>query len=300
MSSKYIFHNNLKLYNNSLSTKKKTLNQINNSIPHKKINYFDFNFKNILLSKEGNIFKNCNKLFNESNKINIYNSVVKSSKSNRILLRDSSILSKNDNSLKKIFLNNSNNKKNYNNDDYIKLNSLFTLPLLEKKMNKYDSFKTINFPKINLLTDFNSNKYNSRNSSKNKLRLNLFNQSLTLSKTKKIDKYDNLKSFMKLKYYEDINEKLEKKLKDDSFLDRGIKDKIIKMGKVGVFWKNVIEYCSPLLFEEKYKNMKNIILKQDEKINNKGNNEFNKVLYTTMLRTKLIHNKNRNINHFLD
>ena len=105
---------------------------------------------------------------------------------------------------------------------------------------------------------------------------------------------------MKLKYYEDINEKLEKKLKDDSFLDRGIKDKIIKMGKVGVFWKNVIEYCSPLLFEEKYKNMKNIILKQDEKINNKGNNEFNKVLYTTMLRTKLIHNKNRNINHFLD
>ena len=33
-------------------------------------------------------------------------------------------------------------------------------------------------------------------------------------------RYNNIHSFMKLKYYEDVNEKYEK-LRDDSFIDRG-------------------------------------------------------------------------------
>ena len=98
---------------------------------------------------------------------------------------------------------------------------------------------------------------------------------------------------MKFKYYDDIHEKLEKKLKDESFLDRGVKDKIIKIGKFGVFWRNVIEYCSPLVFTEKYKNIKKHYIKnsysQDVKSLNGNNRVINKILYTSILRTKLIH-----------
>ena len=188
-------------------------------------------------------------------------------------------------------------KKKFNKKDYIRLNSLFTLPSIGKEINRYNSIKSI-FSKNNkniLLTNSNSNIFGNK---KGKTK-DLINHSKSRLLINKDSKYDNLYSFMKLKYYEDVNERLEKKLRDDSFIDRGVKDKIIKMGKVGIFWKNVFEYCSPLLFEEKYKNMKKVrhnFNQDEEKYNNVNEIYDRKLLYTNMISIKNIHNKRNNRN----
>ena len=104
---------------------------------------------------------------------------------------------------------------------------------------------------------------------------------------------------MKNKYYEDIKEKLEKKLKDELFMDIGTRDKIINMRKVGIFWKNVCDYCNPLLYAEKYKNVKKNLKKSHSqsdniKRNNNNNNSknLNQKLYNNIILSKIIHNKN--------
>jgi hypothetical protein len=199
----------------------------------------------------------------------------------------------------------------HKNSQYIKLNSLFNLPPIGNTINRYNSFKSINNTNSNnkVEEDNNQVKYNQFRKKKKiknfhkKIRLNLFNNE-QLSKIKmrnrtekKLDdnKYDNLSNFMKLKYYEDVNEKMERKLRDDYFIDRGVKDKIINMGKVGIFWKNVFDYCSPLLYAEKYKNMKKYEKKDgDNSLNNSKNyKKFNQKLYTSILRAKLIHFKKK-------
>ena len=103
--------------------------------------------------------------------------------------------------------------------DYIELNSLYKLPPLEKKINPYNSPKTIHTSSHNyLITEINRSKKR-LNSLNNKQKLlikhnvnNLMNHSLKINKKEDIEndknnKYDNINSFMKLKYYEDVNEK---------------------------------------------------------------------------------------------
>ena len=292
MSLKFIFQNTLKTKNKSndsrfnISTKKKFYNEIKNDIPCK-FNTIGNNSLKILLPKEDNLYIKHNIFFKDISNIKSESSELNSSKSkNKIFNNYSTITNKTTPLNLKIYKNFSIQKrKKYNKSDYINLNSLFTLPIIEKKMNRYNSIKTI---------------FSRNNDKKNKIRLNLLNNlNISLTKLNKHCKYDNLSSFMKFKYYEDINEKLEKKLRDDSFLDRGVKDKIIKMGKVGVFWNNVIEYCSPLFFEEKYKNMKKIIndkCKPKEKNNYSAKKVFKNILYTSILRAKIIHNQSKNKN----
>jgi hypothetical protein len=285
MSLKYIFKNAIK------SNKYKYIKNELDLFPIKNTTYFNHsnfdiknnNYLNNLFSKENNSINN-NISINDSNSVKNKELDINLSKS---------IISKNNSSLinQPLPLNIKIIKKN-NKNEYVKLNSLFTLPIINKTISRYDSNKTIYSQKNLFLTDANKNII--RN--KSKLRLNLFNNNISMNRNNKDKKYNNLYSFMKLKYYEDINEKLEKKLRDDSFIDRGVKDKIIKMGKVGVFWKNVIEYCSPLLFEEKYKNVKKILnnnCSYDEKSKKKSNG-FDKILYTSVLRNKIIHYQNRN------
>lgn len=207
------------------------------------------------------------------------------------------------------------NNKYYINPNYIKLNSLFTLPTIAKKINPYNSLKTIDVSNKNnnhhFITEIKPNKQKSHSLCNKKIKLikndNKFdNKSMQIKKIElednKNDKHNNIISFMKFKYYEDVNEKMEKKLRDDSFIDRGVKDKIIKIGKFGVFWKNVMEYCSPLMYAEKYKNIKKEYLNKNslspkEQVKNKNNRIFDKVLYTNILSSKIIHNQSRNKNN---
>jgi hypothetical protein len=204
----------------------------------------------------------------------------------------------------------------HKNSQYIKLNSLFNLPPIGSTINRYNSFKRFNNSNSNRKfneseEDNNQIKYNQlrkKNKIRNyhkKIRLNLFNNE-QLSKIKmrnrtekKLEdsKFDNLSNFMKFKYYEDVNEKMERKLRDDYFIDRGVKDKIIDMGKIGIFWKNVLDYCSPLLYAEKYKNMQKYEKKDEENTLNNSQNykKYNQKLYTSILRAKLIHLKKNKI-----
>ena len=109
--------------------------------------------------------------------------------------------------------------------------------------------------------------------------------------------YSSIYNFMKFKFYEDVDEKLEKKLRDDLFIDKDIKDKIIDMEKIGVFWKNVFDYCNPKIYSEKfrYKNKyrKNSFISEDSiEIINKDKMP-NQKLYTNIVRSQIVHYKNK-------
>ena len=294
MSSKYIFKNTLK--QNKFKHPKKELNiNIKNSFLNYNLSKLRLNtiesHRYNLFTKELTPIKNALSLNDSNSKKDLE---INTNFSNSKLSKNYSLLM-----TQTIPLDLNSHKNTINKNDYIKLNTLFTLPTIDKKFIRYNSNRSIKIPKNIFLNNFINNKYKNDSNKNNKLRFNLFNQNISIAKSNNESKYNNLYSFMKLKYYEDVNERLEKKLRDESFIDRGVKDKLIKMGKVGIFWKNVIEYCSPLLFEEKYKNMKKIINNKknkfscDEKPINK-NNGFDRILYTSMLRSKIIHSQSRN------
>ena len=278
----------------------------------------------IILKEEKKLIKD-NRLMNYINFANIKRDNIYKNKDLSIKSRNSDNLMSNDSSLTKSLspkniqltriFSPHNKKERINKYDYIELNSLYKLPPLEKKINPYNSPKTINISSNNyLITEINRNKQK-RNSLNNKKKLsikhdinNLMNHSLKINKKEELEndktnKYDNINSFMKLKYYEDVNEKFEKKLRDDSFIDRGVKDKIIKIGKVGIFWRNVFEYCGSFIFAEKFRNIKKQFrknyLKREGEDNNisKYNKTPNKILYTNLLVNRLIHYQNKGINN---
>ena len=276
---------------------------------NKTIDIYNKNKNHVLLNQDSLLIKN-NGFLNYINKISAKKEkkhLLNRRNFDNLILSNESISS---NSLKRINISefispkriktNKNQSNYYNNHDYIKLNSLFSLPPLLKKTNPYN-YKSI----IESYPNPNRQKFNSLNNNK-KIVLNNINDKCFIIKDKldkeenEDHKYDNINSFMKFKYYEDVNEKFEKKLRDDSFVDRGVKDKIIKIGKVGIFWRNVFEYCGSFMFAEKFKNIKKQFkkkyLKQEgEGFNiNKYNKTPNKRLYTNLLVNKIIHYQNRN------
>ena len=302
----------------SRSRKKIILKPIKTNIPFSAKKFFtmETNSKEepLIVKEDDKIMKN-NNFINYLKNIKEFNSKNKYISLNYSKSNNSLISSNNkDKSPIKINISDKNSsihkEERHKNSQYIKLNSLFNLPPIGN-INRYNSFKSINNSNSNNEVDEDDNqiKYNQlRKKSKirnyhKKIRLNLFNNE-QLSKIKmrnrtekKLEdsKFDNLSNFMKFKYYEDINEKMERKLRDDYFIDRGVKDKIIDMGKIGIFWKNVLDYCSPLLYAEKYKNMQKYEKKDEENTlnNSKNYNKYNQKLYTSILRAKLIHFKKK-------
>jgi len=200
-------------------------------------------------------------------------------------------------------------KKYYKNPNYIKLNSLFSLPYIPYKINPllYNNSEKIidTSSNFNLLTEVNNNPKN--NSIKNQ-KLSLINLDNNSLRSKSFDLKDNGKiqekknkkmcssiyNFMKFKFYEDVDEKLEKKLRDESFIDKGLKEKIIDMEKIGVFWKNVFDYCNPKIYSEKYR-----YINKDRKNSYDSFENFNKdkvpnqKLYTNIVRSQIVHYKNK-------
>ena len=83
-------------------------------------------------------------------------------------------------------------------------------------------------------------------------------------------------------------------------MDIGTRDKIISMREVGIFWKNVCDYCNPLLYAEKFKNVNKKLKKShsqsenlNKNINNKNSKRLNQKLYNNIIRSQIIHNKNK-------
>lgn len=172
------------------------------------------------------------------------------------------------------------------NPNYIKLNSLFLYPKVSPKRNFPNKINYSNSIDVSNKKRFKNIKLNILNN--NNIKLNL----LKIQNKKENYQLYDIKNFMKMKYYEDTSAKMEKELKDDSFVDRGDKDKLIQIGKFHVFWKNVLDYCGGYIFTQRMKNLSLQNSSNDSKNKIKLKKIPNNRVYTSILRSKLIHYKN--------
>ena len=160
-------------------------------------------------------------------------------------------------------------------NNYLLLTSLYNLPKIKKStkfyknMNlssRYGDTNHTEQPKGNNITTINSKSIFNESSSlsSDKLRqnsLNLLyskNDSMTsnnnISIKKKKSWISSLSYLLKNKYYSDTEKLLKDKITIKSFpYDHSLKDKVIHMKKVGVFWDSVFKYCVPLINIKKYK-----------------------------------------------
>lgn len=144
--------------------------------------------------------------------------------------------------------------------NYNDSNNLFN-EICVNKMSRNNSLTKINNNNISIINNNNTTNNNNvskinYNYSKNNLYINTKSKNISTScNMKEQRKYDlNLKMCMKDRYYCDVNKKLSNKLDERSFpSDHSIKDKIITMKKVGIFWNGVFQYCSPSIKVVKYK-----------------------------------------------
>ena len=276
---------------NSYLIKNKNLFQTY-SLKSTKFQTINLKNKNPLLLKEDEKLKRNSKLLNYLNNSKI-NKITNNSKNTQYISRNRNLITDyiskyNTTSSTKIknFGIQRNKSYNFNNNQkYIKLNSLFKLPTLSKNNKHYNSVKTIcssthilyknKINNINIKNNFLKNQKLTLTEIDNNLQSNPDITKYNKGKIKdfKNKKYNNLHNFMKYKYYDDVKEKLEKKLRDDLFIDLGVRDKIINIGKVSVFWKNVFDYCNCLFYKEKFnivhKNHKRSFSKDENfKVNN--------------------------------
>ena len=191
-------------------------------------------------------------------------------------------------------VNTKSNKKIKNKySDYINLNSLYNSPINNNKkknslkFNFSNSISEKDKNKILFEKGIKSLKYNfSKNNNSNQIN--------SIKLTNNVRKKDDLfiiRNFMKMKYYEDVNKIMKKKLKHNSFIDLKDRDKLIKIGQFQIFWKNVLDFCTSSLLATQLKN-KN---KENSSEKNKTKIELKKYpsnrIYTSIYRSKILHFK---------
>jgi hypothetical protein len=202
--------------------------------------------------------------------------------------------------------NKSNISKHYNTLSTINPSSIYLNST--SKVNKAKINKTKNVLLTSLFNLPNISSFNAKKSQEIvKIKNNLDNSKSNNNSFQKNCKNNNdesevfkLENYMKDKFYEDIDKKMNIKLKYKNFLhDSSIKERIIKMNKIGLFWGGVFEYCNPLLsatkfkfakklYQNKVKSMKKVKLIDEYK--SKINKEIKPipVLYTNNLFNKLM------------
>ena len=187
------------------------------------------------------------------------------------------------NSEDNIFEKTNKNKNNIisNNTNFLLLTSLYKLPSINNKIQLTKKPKSPLFLRYGINNNFSHGNTSSIISKKsfndsttscyndsfnnfinlryNKERNNSssieFNQSNISNQTKRKKKvFSNLFSLLKDKYYMDVEKKFNRKLDSRLFKsDRSMKDKIIHMKKVSIFWNSVFKYCVPIINGKKYK-----------------------------------------------
>ena len=260
--------------------KKKSF-QINSlrNITNKTNNYLNqlySNLKVISNSKNANNFNTCNS--NRLRIISLKNKIFKLKNKNKSI----NLLFKNNN-------NDNNNNKKISNKNFILLTSLYKLPVINNKTilnsrsqphspinsktrnNNISSIVSSNSSQINANKNFNES-INSSNESFNKFLNVCFNSNdISKSSNESNNKYrkrrfSSLSSSLKEKLYSDIERRLNHKLDVRSFpSDHSIKDKIIHMKKVSIFWDCVFRYCCPIINGQKYNFLR---LEEQKKLNN--------------------------------
>ena len=165
--------------------------------------------------------------------------------------------------------------------DNVIITSLFTLPFLNKKDRKTISSSQIiphNKENVNNLKILNQKSqdfpYISRNNdplinyaiSQTESNLSKEDEKINKSvdKINKKNKEDlKLENYMREKFYDDIEKKMAFKLKNKNFChDSSVKDRLIQMNQIGLFWGGVFEYCNPLLCVKKFKCVKENLFRQ--------------------------------------
>ena len=182
-------------------------------------------------------------------------------------------------------------KNNY--IDYINLNSLFKSPKnnnkkkISIKFNLSNSINEKDKKKLLFEKRLKTLKYNFSNKN-NLLPIKLKNN------FKKRDDLFAIKNFMKMKYYEDVNKIMKKKLKYNSFFDLKDREKLIKIGQFQIFWKNVFDICRSSLLATKLKSKNNEIknLSGENKAKIKLKKFPGKRIYTSIYRSKMLHYNN--------
>lgn len=171
-----------------------------------------------------------------------------------------------------------------NKNKNILLTSLFNPPSLIPKSNKQTPKKVKNINNLRLRNNIEYSKSVE----------NSFKNTYTNTEGKDVIKLEN---YMKDKFYEDIEKKMNIKLMDKNFChDKSMKDKIIKLNKIGLFWGSVFEYCNPLISVKKYRCIKNQFQRKKnieiddpyiDDYKNKMNYKMKPILYTNNLFNRI-------------
>jgi len=239
----------------------------------------DKNTTNYFKKKSSNLKTvKINNLYNNINIFNLYNSQ-SNSPQNKIY---NNTITPNDDLFKRRIKIKINKNKN------ILLSSLYNLPQVgnNNTIKHYYSSQNIKNKSNKLNLENSKSLDNSFQVKKNKTKN-------VASGSKIIDEKEILKleNYMRDKFYEDIEKKMTIKLKSKNFChDKSIKERIIKMNKIGLFWGTVFEYCNPILSVKKFKFIKNKFHKNDMFINDyryKSNKEIKPILYTNNLINEL-------------
>ena len=178
--------------------------------------------------------------------------------------------------------------------DYINLNSLFKFPKRHKKNNnpiKFNYSYSIEENKNRLL--FEKRIKNLKYNFPKNIHTNQIHSIKLKNDLKEKDDLFAIKNFMNMKYYEDVNKIMKKKLKSDSFFDLKDREKLIKIGQFKIFWKNVLDFCGSHLLSKKIRNKNGQInnISEDKKTKIKLKKFPSNRIYTSIYRTKMLHYK---------
>lgn len=178
--------------------------------------------------------------------------------------------------------------------DYINLNSLFKFPKRHKKNNnpiKFNYSYSIEQNKNRLL--FEKRIKNLKYNFPKNIHTNQIHSIKLKNDLKEKDDLFAIKNFMNMKYYEDVNKIMKKKLKSDSFFDLKDREKLIKIGQFKIFWKNVLDFCGSHLLSKKIRNKNGQInnISEDKKTKIKLKKFPSNRIYTSIYRTKMLHYK---------
>ena len=178
--------------------------------------------------------------------------------------------------------------------DYINLNSLFKFPKRHKKNNnpiKFNYSYSIEENKNRLL--FEKRIKNLKYNFPKNIHTNQIHSIKLKNDLKEKDDLFAIKNFMNMKYYEDVNKIMKKKLKSDSFFDLKDREKLIKIGQFKIFWKNVLDFCGSHLLSKKIRSKNGQInnISEDKKTKIKLKKFPSNRIYTSIYRTKMLHYK---------
>ena len=274
-SSKNLFIPKIKYFNETkkyfnLSPNREDSNYSSSIKDKNSSNYFKMKSNNLRKGKKNNIYNN----------LNIINSYNSQSNSSQNKVYNNTITPNDDIFQKRIKI-----KINKNKNKNILVTSLYNLPQVGNNNNTIKHY----YSSQNIKNK--SNKLNIENSKSidNSFQVKKSKTKNVASGTNIIDEKEILKleNYMRDKFYEDIEKKMIIKLKSKNFChDKSIKERIIKMNKIGLFWGTVFEYCNPILSVKKFKLVKNKFHKNNLYMNDykfKSNNVINPLLYTNNL-----------------